>query len=336
MILSAPSLCLCQSRQIPVVFGTIENIMSAQIFKIPALLVTICFLVGIAAAQGGPKRTDTHIKTVWVILMENQNLSAVKGSKWAPYINNVLLPQASYTEQYFNPPTVHPSLPNYLWIEAGTNFGIADDRSPASDSQSTTEHLVTLLKNAGIEWRAYEENMPANTCPLFDKYPYAVRHNPFVYFDDVTDYRKPNSAYCISHVRPFDELAKDLAGNSVPQYNFITPNVCSDMHDSCSPLRNKIAQGDTWLSKNLPEILNSEAYRSGGAVFLTWDEAVIGDGPIGMIVLSPFAKGHGYSNSIHYDHGSLLRTLQEIFGVTPYLRDAAHQSDLKDLFATFP
>jgi hypothetical protein len=95
-------------------------------------------------------------------------------------------------------------------------------------------------------------------------------------------------------------------------------------------------QGDTWLAQNLPLILNSAAYLNGGAVFVTWDEAANGDGPIGMIVLSPFGKGHGYQNSIHYTHGSTLRTMQEIFGVTPFLGDAANQTDLSDLFSVFP
>jgi hypothetical protein len=67
-----------------------------------------------------------------------------------------------------------------------------------------------------------------------------------------------------------------------------------------------------------------------------WDEAAKGDGPIGMIVLSPFAKGNGYQNSIHYTHGSTLRTMQEIFGVIPLLGDAANEADLSDLFLLFP
>lgn len=291
------------------------------------------------AADRGPASSEHHIKTVWVIVMENQNWSSIKGNKSAPYMNQTLLPIASHAEQYFNPPNNHPSLPNYIWIEAGTNFGVLDDRPPLADSQSSTQHLVTLLKNApggGVSWRAYEENITGKDCPLSDKYPYAVRHDPFVYFDDVTDKKNIGSAYCIEHLRPFEELAKDLANNSVAQYNFITPNVCNDMHDSCAPVYNKIAQGDAWLAKYLPKILNSQAYRDGGAVFITWDEANIGDGPIGMIVLSPFAKGNGYSNSVHYDHGALLRSLEKIFGVTPYLGNAANQSDLKDLFSVFP
>ena len=61
-----------------------------------------------------------------------------------------------------------------------------------------------------------------------------------------------------------------------------------------------------------------------------------GDGPIGMIVVSPKAKGGGYANTIAYDHSSTLRTIEEIFGVTPMLGDAANATDLSDLFVSFP
>ncbi len=55
-----------------------------------------------------------------------------------------------------------------------------------------------------------------------------------------------------------------------------------------------------------------------------------------MIVLSPFAKGNGYNNSLYYDHGSTLLSFEEIFGVSPFLGDAANETDLSDLFAKFP
>ena len=87
------------------------------------------------------------------------------------------------------------------------------------------------------------------------------------------------------------------------------------------------------LGQTLPVILNSRAYRDNGAVFITWDEGAGGsDGPIGMIVVSPLAKAN-YSNSIYYTHSSTLHTMQEIFRVRPFLRDAANATDLSDLFA---
>ena len=91
--------------------------------------------------------------TVFIILMENHNWSSINGNTTdAPYINS-LLPMASYCDQYYNPPGIHPSEPNYLWLEAGTNFGILNDNSVASNHQSTTNHFVTQLKNAGISWK---------------------------------------------------------------------------------------------------------------------------------------------------------------------------------------
>jgi hypothetical protein len=54
-----------------------------------------------------------------------------------------------------------------------------------------------------------------------------------------------------------------------------------------------------------------------------------------MIVVSPQARGGGYFNSIRYTHSSTLRTLQEIFGVSPLLGDAANATALSDLFRFF-
>lgn len=322
------------------------------------ILVAMLISVSAAAAcqQGTPAENgdgviDTltlhHVRTVFLIVMENHNWTGdetgnIKGNHDAPYINYTLLPMASYAQNYKNPPGNHPSLPNYLWIEAGTNFGIRADGMPSQYSQSTHEHLTGLLERAGISWRAYEEDVSGTVCPIENagnidpdgSHLYAARHDPFVYFEDVTNGLNPKSAYCIQHIRPFKELERDLSENKTARYNFITPNLCDDMHDACAG--SAIAHGDEWLKQNLPVILRSTAYRSGGAVFVTWDEAHKGDGPIPMILLSPFAKGNHYSNSIYYTHGSLLRTLQEIFGVYPLMRNATQIHDLRDLFQAFP
>jgi len=320
------------------------------IFYIFAILLAFaCTASAQTTDSGEPITASTlhHIKTVFVIVMENHNWTGdapfnIKGNPAAPYINYTLLPMASFANNYNNPPGNHPSLPNYLWFEAGTNFGIRDDGSPYRHHQGTHDHLVKLLENAGISWKAYDENISGTNCPLSSAGPrdpngnqlYAPRHNPFVYFDDQTNTLNTNSAKCISHIRPFSEFDSDLAANRVARYNFITPNLCDDMHDPCAG--NPIAHDDAWLKKNVPAILNSTAYRSGGAIFLVWDEAERGDGPIPLILLSPFAKGSHYSNRLYYTHSSLLRTVQEIFGVYPLIRAAAYQRDLGDLFHVFP
>ena len=281
--------------------------------------------------------TTSTLPAVFVIVMENQNWSAIRGNASAPYINDALLPIASHAEEYYNPPGNHPSEPNYLWLEAGTSFGVADDNSPFFNHQTTTRHLVSLLDAAGVSWKAYQEDISGTVCPVIDFGAlYVTPHNPFVFFDDVTGSRNPADPYCIAHVRPYSELATDLGNDTVARYNFITPNVCNDMHVACAPLSDDVKQGDAWLSTEVPKILASHAYANKGVLFVTWDEAASGDGPIGMIVLSPTAKGAGYSNRIHYTHSSTLRTVEEIFGVSPLLNDAANATDLSDLFASFP
>jgi hypothetical protein len=279
---------------------------------------------------------SSGIRTVFIILMENHNWSSIKGSSSAPYINNTLLTTGAHTEQYFNPPGNHPSLPNYLWLEAGTNFGIANDSPPSTNHQSTTAHLVTQLEAKGLTWKSYQENISGTTCPLAVSGLYAPKHNPMVYFDDVTSNNSASSTRCIQHVRPFTELASDLSAGRAANYNFITPNLCNDMHGASGCPADSIATGDTWLANNVPAILASHAYQQGGALFITWDESVGGDVPVGMIVLSPQGKGSGYSNTIAYSHSSTLRTVQEIFGLTPLLGDAANATNLSDLFRTFP
>ncbi len=285
-----------------------------------------------------PDAGPSSIQTVFVIVMENKNWAQIFESDSAPYINGLLTrDDASYATQYFNPAHIHPSLPNYIWMEAGDNFGVADDDAPAANHQATTDHLVTQLEAAGVTWRSYQEGIDGTTCPLTSSGLYAPKHNPMIYFDDVAaNGTDTASERCIEHVRPYSELANALASGDVAQYNFITPDLCHDMHNSSGcDTNNSVLNGDTWLSQELPAILDSEAYAHNGVVFITWDEGALSDGPIGMIVLSPLAKGHGYNNAITYTHGSYLRTIEEIFGV-PFLRDANAQTDLSDLFATFP
>jgi phosphatidylinositol-3-phosphatase len=303
-------------------------------------LVSLIFV----SARTEASMQDVH--TVFIIMEENNNWASISGNATAkaaaPYINNTLLPIASHAEQYYNPPGIHPSLPNYLWLEAGSNFGISNDGTPTQNHQSTTNHLVALLANAGISWTSYQESISGASCPLTASGQYAPKHNPMVYFNDVTNTNNAGSAYCIANVRPYTELAGDLQSNVVTRYNFITPNLCDDMHGNTGcPSGNLITQGDTWLANNLPTILNSQAYSNGGAIFITWDEGEpqtgeSGDGPVGMIVISRMAKGGGYSNTVHYTHSSTLRTFQEIFNVTPFIRDAANAADLSDLFNPFP
>jgi hypothetical protein len=290
-------------------------------------------LVAFAWAARLPLRADQlpPIRTVFVIIMENHSWSDIQNRPSAPYLNNILLPAGSHCEAYSNLFGVHPSLPNYLWIEAGTNFGIQDDSDPIYHHQNTTNHLTTLLRNAGVSWKAYQEHINSNSLPLSTCCGWSSRHNPFLYFDDVTGTNDPYYPYGVGHIRPYSELAADLTNNSVASYNFIIPDDCHDMHDVCG-LGDAILQGDTWLASEVPHILDSQAFTNSGVLFIMFDESYSGDTRLTFIALSPFAKGGGYASLIPYDHSSLLRTLQEVFQVTPYLGSVSNAANLSDLF----
>jgi len=80
----------------------------------------------------------SKVKTVFVIMMENHNWTGddagasfgdpdIKDNPLAPYVNGKLMKMSAHPQQYYNPPGNHPSQPNYLWLEAGTNFGVLGD-----------------------------------------------------------------------------------------------------------------------------------------------------------------------------------------------------------------
>src|ERR1700744_930479 len=157
-------------------------------------------VLGAFAAHADAKPGTTHhIKTVFIILMENHNWTgddkSIADKNRAHYIGDGLGPLGSDAEQYYNPPGLPPSLPNYLWLEAGTNFGILHDGLPKNNSQDTTDHLSTYLDNAGVSWKAYLEDATGRRCPMHNygvvnasgNASYAARHEPFAYFHDVTD-----------------------------------------------------------------------------------------------------------------------------------------------------
>lgn len=293
-------------------------------------------------ASGGDASTDPEaapppapITTVFVILMSYQAWSAVAGSMSAPYING-LLPTAAYSSAYYAAPVqIQLSEPNTLWLEAGQDEGFENDDPPTMNHSASTTHLVDQLEAAGISWKAYVDGIPAGACPIADNSPFRTYNVPFLFFDDVVGNPPSTTAKrCIDHVVPFSQLADDLAAKAAPRYAFIVPDDCDNMHDDCNT-GDPVRQGDDWLSKAVPAVVASSAYADGGALFIAWDFSDTGYVPIGLIALSAKARP-GFAGVTTLTTSSTLRSLQEIFGVTPLLGDAAKATDLAELFTSFP
>jgi len=171
---------------------------------------------------------------------------------------------------------------------------------------------------------------------------YAARHNPFVYFHSIIDAR----ADCDAHVVNLARLPQDLRSSATtPNYLFITPNLCNDGHDGMcvDGRRGGLSAIDGFLKQWVPQITRSPAFVTDGLAVVTFDESDgsgaegssaccgelplagaafrpgfkgPGGGRIGAVVLSPFVKP-GTVTEQAYNHYSLLRTVEEIFGLTP-------------------
>ncbi|MDP9331256.1 MAG: alkaline phosphatase family protein [Actinomycetota bacterium] len=242
--------------------------------------------------------------------MENRDYSSVIGSSDAPYVNGLAARYGLATSSYA---VGHPSLPNYLALLAGSTFGVNSD---CTDCTVGATNLIDQLESAGISWSAYMEDMPSPCFTGAQADGYAKKHDPFVYFDDIVN----DPARC-SNVVPFTRFGGDAASGALPDFIWITPNLCNDGHD-CST-----ATADAWLAGHIPPLLNSLG--RGGILFLTWDE---GEGTIGCcgtaagghivtIVAGSGAKS-GDTFTMSADHYSILKTIEELYGMNP-LRGAA-------------
>src|SRR4051812_31933065 len=226
---------------------------------------------------------------VWIV-MENKAASQVIGSSGAPYLNGLAGACGTATSFFAES---HPSLPNYIAMTSGSTQGITDDAAPSSHPLA----VPSIFSQLGGDWRALEESMPAN-CAKANAGSYAVRHNPAAYYTNLD---------CAPHDVPL-AATPDVSA----RFTFITPNLCSDMHD-CS-----VSQGDGWLSAWMPKILDSPEYRSGTtAVFVTFDEDDhSSNNHIATVVVSPSTPS-GTVDVTRYDHYSLLRTTEEMLGLMP-------------------
>jgi hypothetical protein len=186
------------------------------------------------------------------------------------------------------------------------------------------------------------------------QYNYAAKHNPMVFFTDTNGGNNATPTNPLSkHYAPLQQLLTDLANDTVADYNWITPDQYNDMHTALTGGYKgltgdaaNIKQGDDFLSRIVPLIMASKAYKNHGVIILWWDEAesdgVAGDNgddfshTIGEIIISHHAhrnvNGLPYASPVNYTHSSDLRTMQEIFRVGPFLNDAANATDLSDLF----
>jgi hypothetical protein len=264
----------------------------------------------VAASEPGALPRFSH---VFIVVLENYDGAAFVPAEM-PYLTG-LAARGAAADRYAA--VAHPSLPNYLALLAGDTFGVQSD---CSDCFQSAANLADQVERAARSWKGYMEDLPRPCFTGASAAGYALKHDPFLYFRSIRD----DAARC-GRVVPLGEFGRDLAGGSVPDLAWVTPNLCHDGHD-CEE-----AEADRWLGGFLPTILESRAWRADGVLFIVWDEADAGEGErVPLLALSPLARA-GYRSATPYTHYSLLRTIEEAWGLAPLGR-AAEAAPMADLF----
>ncbi|MGH3472458.1 MAG: alkaline phosphatase family protein [Nocardioidaceae bacterium] len=203
-----------------------KNVLPAvAVASVAALVTTSGAFAGTPASQSDHHRQGAPLDRIFVIMLENHSQSSVIGDVNAPYMT-MLARKYSMADNYYG--VTHPSMPNYIASIAGDNFGIQDDNDQ-NVVNLDRPNLVDQLEAHHISWDAYMENLPTNKLDRF--WPdstnplYAKKHNPFVLFDDVK-----NNPARMAHVKDYSAMAADLNSGHAPQFVWITPNQCHDMH----------------------------------------------------------------------------------------------------------
>ncbi len=317
------------------------------------LILSVCFvLFGAAAARAAPTPRFDHL---YVVVLENHDFDDALFNGPAPFLRHLAETQGLAT-RYFG--VTHPSLPNYLALIGGDDFGVRNDRPScfASDlwplaacNRIKGDSLVDQLRRAGLTFAIYEESLP-RPGSLVVAAPggrrgalYAQKHNPVVYFKDLAE--DPALPHL---VKRYTALAGDLAGEA-PNVAFIIPNQCHDGHGQplCSNRDQLIAAYDAFVRKTVTAIRASKNFTRRSAIVITFDEGepslFPGAAPsrfsrglpdpdhnhIATLVVTRCGKPE--ADATRYDHYSLLATIEDGFGLKR-LRKARTATAMTALF----
>ena len=242
---------------------------------------------------------------IFIIMLENELESAVLQDSYMRDLQSRGVRLSDYHG------VTHPSQPNYFAAVAGLPFVKTDD---CQDVDATS--VVDLLEAKGITWRAYMENLPAHNkavC-ISDDRLYFRKHNPFVSFNNIR-----NNAARLDNVVNADRLRADLDGGTLPQFGWYTPNIQNDGHsppDSTPVHRwSGVISASHWLEKFLEPLLANPSFMKGTLVVVTFDESIpYANNHVYTALLGPMVRP-GTVEGTRYDHYSLLRTVEENFGL---------------------
>ena len=244
---------------------------------------------------------------IFIIIFENQIQTNVLEN---PFMRN-LGTKGVQMSNYFG--VMHPSQPNYVASIAGLPFVKGDD-CPTNIPHT---NLVDLLEAKGVTWKAYMEDLPADSKAICKSKNnlYFRKHNPFISFDNI----RSNPAR-LANVVNAKQLQTDVQDDALPEYCWYTPNIQNDGHSPpiSFQLFNRV-RGVNFLAKFLQRflepLLSNPKFTKGTLIVVTFDESFPhADNHIYTVLLGDMVKANTVQSE-RYDHYSLLRTVEENFNL---------------------
>jgi len=244
---------------------------------------------------------------VVVVMEENESDSRIYGDSRAPYLNQLKDGGVYFTQSFA---VTHPSQPNYLALFSGATQGVDDDSCPHTFNSGD---LGSQLRAAGLTFAGYAEGLPQAGADACHAGRYARKHVPWSNFSAL-----PAAATNLT----FAAFPSDF--NQLPTVSFVIPDLCNDMHN-CGP-----AAGDSWLRKNLGAYAQW-ARTHNSLLIVTWDEDDRSrrDNRIATILYGAHLKSGATAQ--HITHFSVLRTLEDMYGLAP-LGAAAAASSIAEIW----
>ena len=306
-----------------------------------------------------PATTVPHYDHIFLIMDENHGFSQIIGNSAAPTLNR-LANNFGLATSYFS--VADPSEPNYVAMLGGNFFGIADDNAYYVNTLNKPS-LMSQLDAAGLSWKGYLQSMPytgyrgicypvkCNGVPDLDPL-YASKHNGITNFVSV---QSSNTEF--AKMGPLTQLNDDLSNGNVPNFGYIIPDQCNDMHgapsfciDGGTPGDTQDQQlvtfGDNFVGSVVQQITGAAFWSKGNnAIVITFDQGADGDtggccdanpgtGLVATIVITNHGP-RGLQDPTPYNHYSLLQTFQRAFGLgcLEFTCDTTNVTPMAPLFA---
>lgn len=263
-----------------------------------------------------------------VLIFENKEFGSVVGNNQMAYFNFLADTYTLLTQHYA---VTHPSLPNYLALVGGDTFGILDNCIRFEECHINQPSLPDLIEQSGRTWKTYQDDMP-EPCFEGETLRYVRKHNPFIFFDPI----RLDPQRCARSIVPLTQLEADLASGQLPNFVFITPDICYSAHDCTMDYADEFIKQQ--VDKLFPVL---EASGEPYLIILTWDEGqgehsccglpALAGGRVATVLISPQVK-QIYEDATPYTHYSILKTISESWSL-PYLGQAA---DPQNVLITAP